>query len=299
MIVKLSVNPILKKDVLVNSRNSKMAMTITLINILFSFIVITIFLINRGEMYQAYYANIASMFPVLAMCEIGIIGLIMPIITSTSVSGERERQTLDIMLTTPIKPFSIVAGKLLSAMVTTFMYVIATLPFLAVSFVVGGLEWTALFKYVLMILFIDIYIGSIGVFFSCVKRTSVSAAVSTIVTFAAVVLITYALGNAFESMMYNMVSGQSGYEFYMTGKAVFFAVNPVIWIVSAYSGMTGDMSLMEGMTGYGRYSDFIVEHLGAICVCVNLCVSFVLIRLAACRPRSGIKRKKIKVQNDL
>ena len=136
MIVKLSVNPILKKDVLVNSRNSKMAMTITLINILFSFIVITIFLINRGEMYQAYYANIASMFPVLAMCEIGIIGLIMPIITSTSVSGERERQTLDIMLTTPIKPFSIVAGKLLSAMVTTFMYVIATLPFLGVDGVV-------------------------------------------------------------------------------------------------------------------------------------------------------------------
>ena len=39
MIGKLSVNPILKKDVLVNSRNSKMAMTITLINILFSFIV--------------------------------------------------------------------------------------------------------------------------------------------------------------------------------------------------------------------------------------------------------------------
>ncbi len=299
MIGKLSVNPILKKDVLVNSRNSKMAMTITLINILFSFIVIMIFLINRGEMYQAYYANIASMFPVLAMCEIGIIGLIMPIITSTSVSGERERQTLDIMLTTPIKPFSIVAGKLLSAMVTTFMYVIATLPFLAVSFVVGGLEWTALFKYVVMILFIDIYIGSIGVFFSCVKRTSVSAAVSTIVTFAAVVLITYALGNAFESMMYNTVSDQSGYEFYMTGKAVFFAVNPVIWIVSAYSGITGDMSPMEGMTGYGRYSDFIVEHLGTICVCVNLCVSFVLIRLAACRLRSGIKKKKIKVQNDL
>lgn len=289
---KMSVNPILKKDILVNSRNAKMAVTITLINVLFAFIVIMIFLINRGEQYQTYYANIAGMFPVLALSEIGIIGLIMPIITSTSISGERERQTLDIMLTTPVKPFSIVAGKLLSAMVTTLMYVIATLPFLAVSFVVGGLQWSALFKYVVMIFFIDIYIGSIGVFFSCVKRTSVSAAVSTIVTFAAVVLITYALGNVFESMMYNSTSGQAGYEFYMTGKAVFFALNPVIWIWETYSTMTGDMGLLSGMTGYGKYSDFIVGHLDIICVCVNLCTSFVLIRLASRRLRTGIKKKR-------
>ena len=90
------------------------------------------------------------MFPVLAVCELCIIGLIVPIITSTSISGERERQTLEIMLTTPVRPISIVAGKLLSAVATTAMYVIATLPFMAVAFIVGGmdcsniLEWFSL-----------------------------------------------------------------------------------------------------------------------------------------------------------
>ena len=176
------INPILKKDILVNARSARMVVTITLINCLFALVVGMLFMTSRGSAYQVYYSNIAQMFPVLAVCELCIIGLIVPIITSTSISGERERQTLEIMLTTPVRPISIVAGKLLSAVATTAMYVIATLPFMAVAFIVGGMGWDELFKYLGMVLFIDIYVGSIGIFYSCVKRTSVSAAISTIVT---------------------------------------------------------------------------------------------------------------------
>ena len=161
------INPILKKDILVNARSARMVVTITLINCLFALVVGMLFMTSRGSAYQVYYSNIAQMFPVLAVCELCIIGLIVPIITSTSISGERERQTLEIMLTTPVRPISIVAGKLLSAVATTAMYVIATLPFMAVAFIVGGMGWDELFKYLGMVLFIDIYVGSIGIFYSC------------------------------------------------------------------------------------------------------------------------------------
>ena len=171
------INPILKKDILVNARSARMVVTITLINCLFALVVGMLFMTSRGSAYQVYYSNIAQMFPVLAVCELCIIGLIVPIITSTSISGERERQTLEIMLTTPVRP-------------------------MAVAFIVGGMGWDELFKYLGMVLFIDIYVGSIGIFYSCVKRTSVSAAISTIVTIAAVVFLSYAIGKVFESMMY-------------------------------------------------------------------------------------------------
>ena len=133
------INPILKKDILVNARSARMVVTITVINCLFALVVGMLFMTSRGSAYQVYYSNIAQMFPVLAVCELCIIGLIVPIITSTSISGERERQTLEIMLTTPVRPISIVAGKLLSAVATTAMYVIATLPFMAVAYFVFAL----------------------------------------------------------------------------------------------------------------------------------------------------------------
>ena len=238
---------------------------------------------SRGSAYQVYYSNIAQMFPVLAVCELCIIGLIVPIITSTSISGERERQTLEIMLTTPVRPISIVAGKLLSAVATTAMYVIATLPFMAVAFIVGGMGWDELFKYLGMVLFIDIYVGSIGIFYSCVKRTSVSAAISTIVTIATVVFLSCAIGKVFESMMY-MSDGSR--------KAVCYAVNPAIWIAENFVRLLENESVVETMTGYGKYTNFVVDHMAVISVCVNLAASFVLLKVASVKLVKGSRKRK-------
>lgn len=286
------INPILKKDILVNARSARMVVTITVINCLFALVVGMLFMTSRGSAYQVYYSNIAQMFPVLAVCELCIIGLIVPIITSTSISGERERQTLEIMRTTPVRPISIVAGKLLSAVATTAMYVIATLPFMAVAFIVGGMGWDELFKYLGMVLFIDIYVGSIGIFYSCVKRTSVSAAISTIVTIAVVVFLSYAIGKVFESMMYMSDGSRSSYAAYMMGKAVCYAVNPAMWIAENFIRLLGDESVVETMTGYGKYTNFVVDHMAVISVCVNLAASFVLLKVASVKLVKGSRKRK-------
>ncbi len=64
---------------------------------------------------------------------------IMPALTAGSISGERERQTLDILLTTTMKPSEIIWGKLLSSFSTMFLMVVSSFPLLAVSFVYGGI----------------------------------------------------------------------------------------------------------------------------------------------------------------
>ena len=153
------INPILRKDALVNARSPKMIIVVTMINCLFAIIASVAFAMSFGSGYQAYYSYIVKLFPILGGCELAIICMVLPVMTATSIAGERERQTLEIMLTTPVRSFSIIAGKLASAMVTTFMYVVATLPFLAVSFVVGGLGWKSLFEFIGIVLYVDIYIG--------------------------------------------------------------------------------------------------------------------------------------------
>lgn len=150
------INPILRKDALVNARSPKMIIVVTMINCLFAIIASVAFAMSFGSGYQAYYSYIVKLFPILGGCELAIICMVLPVMTATSIAGERERQTLEIMLTTPVRSFSIIAGKLASAMVTTFMYVVATLPFLAVSFVVGGLGWKSLFEFIGIVLYVDI-----------------------------------------------------------------------------------------------------------------------------------------------
>ena len=172
------------------------------------------------------------------------------------------------------------------------MYVIATLPFMAVAFIVGGMGWDELFKYLGMVLFIDIYVGSIGIFYSCVKRTSVSAAISTIVTIAVVVFLSYAIGKVFESMMYMSDGSRSSYAAYMMGKAVCYAVNPAMWIAENFIRLLWDESVVETMTGYGKYTNFVVDHMAVISVCVNLAASFVLLKVASVKLVKGSRKRK-------
>lgn len=286
------INPILKKDILVNARSPKMIIAVTLINCLFALIAAIAFAMASGSGYQTYYSYIVKLFPILGGCELGIISFTLPVMTSTSISGERERQTLEIMLTTPVRSSSIILGKLLSAMVTTFMYVAATLPFLAVSFVVGGLGWKSLFEFIGIVLYVDIYIGSFGMFYSCVRRTSVSATIATIITIVAVVLITLLGGTVIDSAMC-MTDNLDLYKSYLAGIVTFYAINPFIWIVEFAQQTFYAKTLMPSLEQAGRYTSFVTGHLTQISVVINMAVAVLMLNMASNRLRSGKYRKKL------
>lgn len=179
---KWNMNPILRKELMVGSRSIKMSMMIMGINAFLTVVVILVMMIASGSAtFSSYdYSNLLYLFPVIGCIECGILSLVVPIITSSSISGEREKQTLDIMLTTPVKPFSIAVGKLQSAMVLVMMYMISSIPFLAIAFVLGGLSWWALLGLIGMMFYLGIYVGSVGIFCSSVVKRSVAAAILTI-----------------------------------------------------------------------------------------------------------------------
>ena len=288
---RMSINPILKKDILVNSRTPKMIISITLINCLFTLIAATAFAMSSGSGYQMYYSYIVKLFPILGGCELGIISMVLPVMTSTSISGERERQTLELMLTTPVKPSQIVLGKLASAMATTFMYMIATLPFLAVSFVVGGLGWKALLEFIGVVVYVDIYIGSFGMFYSCVRRTSVSAAISTIITVVAIVIITYLGVRVLLSAMY-MTDSIDIYKAYQAGVMTCYTINPFVWILDFAQQTFYAETVLPSLEQAGRYTVFMHDHIILVSVIINMAVASVMLRLASIKLRSGQRNGK-------
>ena len=62
-----------------------------------------------------------------------------PSSTSGAISLEREKQTLELLITTPISSLAIIVGKLLSALVYVFLLIAASVPLMAVVLVLGGL----------------------------------------------------------------------------------------------------------------------------------------------------------------
>lgn len=65
------INPILRKDALVNARSPKMIIVVTMINCLFAIIASVAFAMSFGSGYQAYYSYIVKLFPILGGMRAG------------------------------------------------------------------------------------------------------------------------------------------------------------------------------------------------------------------------------------
>ena len=60
-------------------------------------------------------------FAGLVFTELMIIAVITPSVTAMSISGEKEKQTYEMLLATPLSPGSILWGKLVAAMSYVFL----------------------------------------------------------------------------------------------------------------------------------------------------------------------------------
>ena len=100
-------NPVYKREMLVRSRSFR----IPLIIMIFNGILAVVALLN---MYQSIaqvkvsgsvrYENFLQLYAFVAALEFMLLMFIMPALTSASISGERERHTLELMFTTKIRP---------------------------------------------------------------------------------------------------------------------------------------------------------------------------------------------------
>ena len=137
------------------------------------------------------YAYLIYLFPVLSIAQVCIVALIVPVITASSISGEKERQTFDIMLTTCMSPFSIVLGKVASAVLRILFFVMAGMPIMALAFVAGGLSWSYLFYFILTIILLSLLSGSIGILCSALCRRSITAVVLSYVFYFFIYILTF------------------------------------------------------------------------------------------------------------
>ena len=122
----------------------------------------------------------ASLYILLSLVQLFLIMFITPAFTSTSINGEKERQTFDLLLCSRLSSFSLVSGKLVAGLANALLLIAASLPLFSLVFFFGGVSPTQVLSALLIYVITAVMVGTFGLFCSTVVRRP---AVSTALTY--------------------------------------------------------------------------------------------------------------------
>jgi ABC-2 type transport system permease protein len=120
-----------------------------------------------------------GIFMALMLLETLLVIALAPAFTAGAISVEREKQTLDMLATTPVSSLSIVLGKLLSALTYLFILIFASIPLTALVFVFGGVSPDDVARGYAVLLATALGLCSLGLFWSALMRRTQAATVAT------------------------------------------------------------------------------------------------------------------------
>ncbi len=187
-------NPVLRKEMRGTARSVKISIGLFLFNALLGIWTIGWFHESFDmtvRMTYDDYSRISDIYVMLAAVEYIMLAFIVPAVTAGAIAGERERQTLDILLTTPMGCWQIIWGKLVSSIGTVLLYVLSSLPIFSVVFLIGGITILDVVFTVFYTFVFSVFIGSFGIFFSTLFKRTILATVTSYGTEIAVCLLPY------------------------------------------------------------------------------------------------------------
>lgn len=117
----------------------------------------------------------AVFFPLTIGVELLFLCLLTPAQTAGALVGERERQTYDVLLSTPLTPWQVTTGKLAANIGFTALLLVAALPIQSLAFLMGGVGPEELLLAALLLLATLLCFGSLGLWASTLFRGSRAA----------------------------------------------------------------------------------------------------------------------------
>lgn len=228
----------------------------------------------------------------MAFAQAVLLMFIVPSLTATSICSEREKQTLDILLSTRLSPFQIIIGKLLASSLKVIMLIVCTIPLYAVCALIGGVKISNILVLILSFIINTIFVGAIGVFVSTYVKTS---KVATALTYAIVLFIFVGtIVIAYVIWMITMLRLSGGPITTPPTISPIIYLSPAVGfgsILSNQVGLGNDFLYMLTEIGISKYAEYISIGIQGI-------LTFIFLYLAARRlnPLNRKRNKKVKIK---
>ena len=208
------------------------------------------------------------MFAVLTILQMALVLFITPSLTAGAISSEREKQTLNILLTTTQSSTQIIIGKLLSSVAFLVLMLIAGLPLYSLVFLFGGVSPSQLISIFLFYLLTVVAIGSIGVMFSTITKRTIVAMISTygsIIFLGGITAFFFFLTMAFHQMG-NNISGTSFMSYFWA------SINPGALMLTLISPELGDELVRLSGVELPVWITYLIAYSLIIVLCLTIAI---------------------------
>lgn len=293
----MRVNPVLRNESKISVRSIKFTLMIfAYISVLSVAVMIYYSSVNEAIFSNGLYLEASKLFyVVMALGQAILLLFIVPALSSTAICSEREKQTLDILLSSKLTPFQIIIGKVSASSLRVIILIISTMPLYAIGAIIGVVKISNILSLIVFFIVNTIFVSSIGVFVSTyIKTSKVSTALSyalVLFIYIGIIVITWAI---LMITVYKM--SMSGNTLITVPKA-----SPIVYL----SPVVGFVSLLLNQVGLGiefssMFSEFgISMHSEYISIVVQLVLSGLFIYLASVKlnplnKRIRFKSKKVK-----
>ncbi len=130
-----------------------------------------------------------TLYRTLLVCQIFLVLFITPAITSGSITIEKEQQTIDLLTMTRLSRWSVVTGKMLSAIAFTALLLVSSLPLVSICFMLGSIDPAMVLSTYLEMLCGSFLIGALGLMWSSIAKTTTISVLLTYLTMLAFVTV--------------------------------------------------------------------------------------------------------------
>jgi len=227
---QLGDNPILIKELRSRMRGRRAFTLLTLFTVLMSLIAGIVYGSFAIRSYPSpnQLAEIGKgLFAVVLFAQGFLVLFVAPVFTAGAITGERERQTFDLLRTTTLPAKQIATGKLLSGLSFVLLLLLVTIPIQSIAFIMGGISGRDLLLSQLVLVCSAIAYSVIGLFYSSrfhsTKTATLSALFTTFVIVAGIPGV-FILGDIFGLRFYTIFSDDGEFLLKMTN-LIFTLVN--------------------------------------------------------------------------
>jgi ABC-type transport system involved in multi-copper enzyme maturation permease subunit len=132
--------------------------------------------------HQVNPAVARRLFDIFFLGQFFLVALMAPTFAAGSITGEKERKTYELLLASPLRPGTILVGKLLSSLSYLVILIVSSLPLMILCYLLGGLLLSEITRAYLVLILAAGTFGLLSVACSSFfRRTSSALVVSYLV----------------------------------------------------------------------------------------------------------------------
>lgn len=311
-------NAVLRKDMILDMKKPKVTIIMLLFNMLLCLVAVpfvgSIVLLAEGSSSNISYRLLINMYMVLVWLETVAICFLTPALTAGCISIEKERQTLEVLLTTKMSTWEIIKGKYFSSIMLVLMLIVSGLPVMSLVYIYGGINLWQMFLMILVLMATTMYLASFGVFFSTLVKNTIVSVILTYIAVGALFAVTFSVSFGGMGVLLALEEWIN-YEYdtnislYWDNFIFILYLNPIMTVFDSTAQIFGYGSDLFGFTINGM-QDFAGDMLynmsdknillrmwSLISVALQLGVSYLLLRWSAYLLKPVKKKPKKFVSN--